>query len=298
MLAKIKMRASGDPYLQHCLKTDVLLALIGVNSTVVAAGILHDSLDDAFLTYDYIFGMFGAGVAGLVEGLLKEQNNIVQILRHSEIKRKNLTQYQAQSPIRVCLVLAHLMVTVNTQRQTCLRGKEQTFPKLNFDDNLHQSRQQLFQQSRLFSPLTSFVLLQFPCTSSSKLWRIVQNLHSKLVPVDPSDLKFVYPNNGNRSSNLLSGPMQDPELLNVPELFLALNSNSMSVKEPVSQGSAPVVEEEVQQKLVPTEAGLNFASIEDYLFYILAKNIDNKALCCKRITCSKQATSDGILDYN
>jgi hypothetical protein len=49
--------------------------------------------------------------------------------------------------------------------------------------------------------------------------------------------------------------MQDPELLNVPELFLALNSNSMSVKEPVSQGSAPVVEEEVQQKLVPTEAG-------------------------------------------
>jgi (p)ppGpp synthase/HD superfamily hydrolase len=63
------MRASGDPYLQHCLKTDVLLALIGVNSTVVAAGILHDSLDDAFLTYDYIFGMFGAGVAGLVEGV-------------------------------------------------------------------------------------------------------------------------------------------------------------------------------------------------------------------------------------
>jgi hypothetical protein len=34
--------------------------------------------------------------------------------------------------------LAHLMVTVNTQRQTCLRGKEQTFPKLNFHDNLHQ----------------------------------------------------------------------------------------------------------------------------------------------------------------
>jgi hypothetical protein len=62
-------------------------------------------------------------------------------------------------------------------------------------------------------------------------------------------------NFASRSSNLLSGPMQDPELLNVPELFLALNSNSMSVKEPVSQGSAPVVEEEVQQKLVPTEAG-------------------------------------------
>lgn len=64
-----QMRASGDPYLQHCLETVVLLALIGANSTVVAAGLLHDSLDDAFLTYDYIVGMFGAGVADLVEGV-------------------------------------------------------------------------------------------------------------------------------------------------------------------------------------------------------------------------------------
>jgi len=39
------MRASGDPYLQHCLETVVLLALIGSNSTVVAAGFLHDTLD-------------------------------------------------------------------------------------------------------------------------------------------------------------------------------------------------------------------------------------------------------------
>ncbi|WJX13528.1 hypothetical protein P8452_03911 [Trifolium repens] len=30
-----KMRASGDPYLQHCLKTVVLLAFIGADSTVV-----------------------------------------------------------------------------------------------------------------------------------------------------------------------------------------------------------------------------------------------------------------------
>ncbi|CAK8560454.1 unnamed protein product [Lathyrus sativus] len=66
-----QMRASGDPYLQHCLETAVLLALIGANSTVVAAGLLHDTLDDAFLTYDYIFGMFGAEVADLVKEVSK-----------------------------------------------------------------------------------------------------------------------------------------------------------------------------------------------------------------------------------
>jgi (p)ppGpp synthase/HD superfamily hydrolase len=63
------MRASGDPYLEHCVETAVLLAIIGANSSVVAAGLLHDSLDDSFLSYDYIFKTFGAGVADLVEGV-------------------------------------------------------------------------------------------------------------------------------------------------------------------------------------------------------------------------------------
>ncbi|CAK7356518.1 unnamed protein product [Dovyalis caffra] len=66
-----QMRASGDPYLQHCVETAVLLAIIGANSTVVAAGLLHDTLDDSFLSYDYIFKTFGAGVADLVEGVSK-----------------------------------------------------------------------------------------------------------------------------------------------------------------------------------------------------------------------------------
>ncbi|WRX27932.1 RelA/SpoT - like 1 [Theobroma cacao] len=66
-----QMRASGDPYLQHCVETAVLLASIGANSTVVAAGLLHDTLDDSFLSYDYIFRTFGAGVADLVEGVSK-----------------------------------------------------------------------------------------------------------------------------------------------------------------------------------------------------------------------------------
>ncbi|CAK7348068.1 unnamed protein product [Dovyalis caffra] len=34
-----QMLASGDPYLQHCVETAVLLAIIGANSTVVPAGL-------------------------------------------------------------------------------------------------------------------------------------------------------------------------------------------------------------------------------------------------------------------
>ncbi|GAB4842636.1 Probable GTP diphosphokinase rsh2, chloroplastic [Ancistrocladus abbreviatus] len=66
-----QMRASGDPYLQHCVETAVLLAMIGANSTVVAGGLLHDTIDDSFVSYDYIYGIFGSGVADLVEGVSK-----------------------------------------------------------------------------------------------------------------------------------------------------------------------------------------------------------------------------------
>ncbi|GAB2269086.1 Probable GTP diphosphokinase rsh2, chloroplastic [Dionaea muscipula] len=66
-----QMRASGDPYLQHCVETAVLLAMIGANSTVVAAGLLHDTIDDSSVSYDYIYRKFGAEVAGLVEGVSK-----------------------------------------------------------------------------------------------------------------------------------------------------------------------------------------------------------------------------------
>ena len=62
-------RASGDPYLQHCVETAVHLANIGANATVVSAGLLHDTIDDSFMDYDHIFRMFGAGVADLVEGV-------------------------------------------------------------------------------------------------------------------------------------------------------------------------------------------------------------------------------------
>jgi GTP pyrophosphokinase len=68
---KGQVRLSGDPYLQHCVETAVMLALIGANSTVVAAGLLHDTLDDSSMTYDDIRRAFGSGVADLVGGVSK-----------------------------------------------------------------------------------------------------------------------------------------------------------------------------------------------------------------------------------
>lgn len=102
-------RASGDPYLLHCLETAELLAKIGANATIVAAGLLHDTLDDSFMNYDYIFRMFGVGVADLVEGVSK-LSQLSKLARDNNIANKTAeadrlhTMFLAMADARAVLI--------------------------------------------------------------------------------------------------------------------------------------------------------------------------------------------------
>lgn len=49
------------------METAVLLAVFGANSAVVAAGLLHDTLDDSSMSYEDILQIFGVEVADLVK---------------------------------------------------------------------------------------------------------------------------------------------------------------------------------------------------------------------------------------
>ncbi|XP_031092032.1 probable GTP diphosphokinase RSH2, chloroplastic [Ipomoea triloba] len=119
---KGQIRASGHPYLQHCVETAVLLATIGANSKVVSAGLLHDTLDDTFMTYDYIFQTFGADVADLVEGVSK-LSQLSKLARDNNTANKSVeadrlhTMFLAMADARAVLIkLAdrlHNMVTLD-----------------------------------------------------------------------------------------------------------------------------------------------------------------------------------------
>lgn len=61
----------GDPYLIHCVETAKILAAIGANKTVVAAGLLHDTIDDCSLNVTRLQDLFGSEVANLVDGVRK-----------------------------------------------------------------------------------------------------------------------------------------------------------------------------------------------------------------------------------
>jgi len=64
-------RASGEPYLVHPLEVALVLAEIKMDSVSVAAGLLHDSVEDTSITIVDIRKEFGEQVAHIVEGVTK-----------------------------------------------------------------------------------------------------------------------------------------------------------------------------------------------------------------------------------
>ncbi|KAL7260606.1 hypothetical protein ACSBR1_006298 [Camellia fascicularis] len=85
------MRASGDPYLQHCVETAVLLAVVGANLTVVAAGLLRDTLDDSSMSYDCIFHTLELGLLiwlkGYRDSYIHICNNLVKVSKLSQLSK-------------------------------------------------------------------------------------------------------------------------------------------------------------------------------------------------------------------
>src|SRR5438552_4334530 len=68
---KGQVRHSGEPYLIHPLAVADFLADMKLDAVAIAAGLLHDVVEDTLTTIDRIQELFGAEVAHVVEGVTK-----------------------------------------------------------------------------------------------------------------------------------------------------------------------------------------------------------------------------------
>ncbi|MBX3004613.1 MAG: bifunctional (p)ppGpp synthetase/guanosine-3',5'-bis(diphosphate) 3'-pyrophosphohydrolase [Anaerolineales bacterium] len=66
-----QQRASGEPYINHCLAVAIILAELEVPAALVAAGLLHDTVEDTSVTLKDLQSEFGEEVAKLVSGVTK-----------------------------------------------------------------------------------------------------------------------------------------------------------------------------------------------------------------------------------
>lgn len=64
-------RYSGEPYFNHLFETAKMLAELGMDGAAIAAGFLHDSIEEGGVTPETLEREFGAEVLMLVEGVTK-----------------------------------------------------------------------------------------------------------------------------------------------------------------------------------------------------------------------------------
>src|SRR5216683_43523 len=97
-------RASGEPYLVHPLEVALVLAEMKMDPAAVAAGLLHDSVEDTTVTIVDIRKDFGEQVAHIVEGVTKISK--IDFVTREEQQAENLRKMMLAmvDDIRVVLI--------------------------------------------------------------------------------------------------------------------------------------------------------------------------------------------------
>jgi guanosine-3',5'-bis(diphosphate) 3'-pyrophosphohydrolase len=99
-----QIRLSGEPYLSHPLEVAYILTKMKMDVTCIAAGFLHDTLEDTEAEPDEIKHLFGEETANIVEGVTKISR--MQFTNRQQRQAENVRKMilAMSSDIRVILV--------------------------------------------------------------------------------------------------------------------------------------------------------------------------------------------------
>ncbi len=103
---KEQVRKSGEPYIVHPLCVAIILADLEMDKETIAAGLLHDVVEDTIYTSEEIEKDFGEDVALLVDGVTKLQSLQLGDNNNAMDKDKEKLEMQAENLRKMFLAMA------------------------------------------------------------------------------------------------------------------------------------------------------------------------------------------------
>ena len=200
-------RASGESYITHCLAVASILAELYVPPAVVAAGLLHDTVEDTEVTLEDLQRDFGPEITNLVDGVTKLTNlpRVSRSDQHAEpettdetgaIVHTNETEDDDESKQRSLLGRRPDMVSETLRKTFLAMGDDVRIVLIKLADRLHNMRTLGFMSEVKRKRIARQTLDIFaPLANRMGIWQIKWELEDLgFRHVDPEKYKEIATN--------------------------------------------------------------------------------------------------------
>ena len=178
-------RASGEPYINHCLAVASILAEMRVPPEVIAAGLLHDTVEDTPITLDDIRRDFGDTISVLVDGVTK-LTNLPRVSRGDQHAENGNAKEEENAPQPAVLGRRADMVSETLRKTFLAMGDDVRVVLIKLADRLHNMRTLGYMPEHKRKRIAQETLDIFaPLTNRLGIWQIKWELE---------DLAFRYVN--------------------------------------------------------------------------------------------------------